>query len=79
MEDLTTLFLLLSIGLFVGRYFVRREGMDYLTVLVSVCSMATTMLDSTIAEEHFLILLIPSVFVMMVTLCGLAFDKEKRY
>lgn len=74
MEDITTLLMLLSIGLFIVRYVIKRTGVNYLTVVTSVCSLAMILKDTSIPGDDLLIYMIPSVFVMMVSICAIAFD-----
>lgn len=77
MEELTLILIILSIVLFLGRYVLKKTGVDMLTMIVSVCAMAQTLKDTTIPEDDLLIMLIPTIFVMMITVCGLAFDKRR--
>lgn len=77
MEELTLILIILSIVLFLGRYVIKKTGVDMLTMIVSVCTMAVTLKDDTIPSDDLLIMLIPTVFVIMITVCGLAFDKRR--
>ena len=61
------------------RYVVRKKGVDFLTVVVSICGMSAVMTDPTIVGgKDFLIALFPVLFVMMMSLCALAFDNTER-
>lgn len=76
MEEITIILMLLSIGLFLIRYVIRKTGVQYLTVVTSVCGLVATLKDATIPSDDLLFYLFPTLFVMMVTICSVAFDKK---
>lgn len=78
MQELSLLMMLLSIGLFLARYLIRKPGVDYLTVIVSVSSAAMLMKDDTLdAGVDFLMVFLPVLFVMMLSISHIAFDKKR--
>lgn len=77
MEDITILLLVLSIGLFIVRYLVNKTGIGLLTIVVSICSVIATLKDEAIPSDNLMFYLIPSIFVMMVSICAIAFDTKR--
>lgn len=77
MEEITIILMLLSIGLFLVRYVIKRTGVQYLTIVTSVCGLVAILRDATIPADNLLFYLFPTLFVMMVTISSIAFDKKE--
>lgn len=73
MEELTVLFLILTIGLFLVRYALKKNGVNYLAAVMGICTLVVVLKDHSIAEDYLLIVLLPVVLIVFLTLTNLMF------
>lgn len=75
MEPLTLLFLLLSIGLFILTSYKRRQELEFLTLILAIFALTTTLTDDTIGTAlPYLVIL--AVLIIMISVVRLLFPKE---
>ena len=75
MEPLTLLFMLLSIGFYILTVVKRRQEFVFMTLLMSVFSLLTTLTDDTIGTAlPFLVIL--NYFTLMFAVVWLLFPTE---
>lgn len=76
MEPLTLLFMLLSIGFYILTVVKRRQEFVFMTLLMSVFSLLTTLTDDTIGTAlPFLVIL--DCFMVMCAVVWLLFPTEE--
>lgn len=79
MEEITLILMILSIVLYVTSRVVKNSGIDFLTAIVSLCTVAYTLMDGSIeGEVDLLIFLLPSVFIVFMSFISLAFGDKKK-
>jgi len=67
MFALTLVLFLLTIGVFILSFVVKRVEIQWLGFFVSICSIALTILDESITQEEMLVLVILAFFIMFMT------------
>lgn len=76
MEDLTQLFIIMSICLFVVRYFVKKSGTDFLSAIFSLCTTIMIFQDGTIPDNQRLVVFMPVFLILMLSFVRLMFSKK---
>ncbi len=77
MEQITLILFGISVGLFVLRYYVKKEGLDYLGAVVSVCSLMAILQDQTLGEQ-LILMLVPGFYLVMMNFIHIAFGRENK-
>ncbi len=76
MQDLTLLFFLLMIGVYILQILMkrtdRRNEMIYLTILMSICAISCIVMDEDCTTDMIGMLpIFPSVFILLHSIIGL--------
>ena len=75
MEPLTMLFLLLSIGLVILTAYKRKQELDFLSLIMAIFSLTTTLTDDSIGTAlPYLVIL--STFLILIGIVKLLFPRE---
>lgn len=77
METITLVMILATIGVFLARFVVKQKSADLLCGVMSVCTMALTIRDSSIATEELAIYLMPTLTVLFMTFIHIMFGSKK--
>lgn len=68
MEDITIILLVASILLYLVTIILpKRMEIVWLAVIVSVCSMGGIILDNTVVDQELALLLIPNIFILLMS------------
>lgn len=57
---------LLTIGVFLASFYLRKVEIQWLGMFLSVCSIAMTLTDATLTNDEMTILVILAFFVMLL-------------
>jgi len=57
---------LLTIGVFLASFYLRKVEVQWLGMFLSVCSIAMTLTDDTLANDEVTVLVILSFFIMLL-------------
>lgn len=70
MNELTVLFFMLSIALYLARYFLRTnpEKVNWLTFFTSIVAMCSILTDTTLVSDEMIFMLVPVIFIVLM--CG---------
>lgn len=77
MEQITLILFGVTVGLFVLRYYVKKEGLDYLGAVVSVCALMAVLQDKTLGDQ-ILLMLVPGFYLVMMNFIHIAFGKTNK-
>ena len=78
MEELTVCMMILSIALFVSRYFVKRAGADFVCVIMAICTSVLMLKDTTISPDILLPVLMPMILIIMLVFLNLMMGTDRR-
>jgi len=79
MQDLTLIFFILSIALFIARYPIKKLGIDFLCAVTSMCALVLQLQDETIPADSLLIFLLPIILIIMLTFVKLAYGAKTNF
>lgn len=77
MEQITLILFGVTVGLFVLRYYVKKEGLDYLGAVISVCALMATLQDKTLGDQ-LILMLVPEFYLVMMNFIHIAFGKTNK-
>ena len=76
MNELTVLFFMLSIGLFLVRYFLKEaDKVNWLTFFTSMIGICCVLSDESLIGDDMIFMLVPMIFVVMM--CGVTVITHK--
>lgn len=68
MLDVTILLIVATVGLYIMTLFLpKRKELIWLALLVSVCSIASLLIDESLKTDEMLLLMVPGIFVMLIS------------
>lgn len=79
MSEIVIIFFLAAVGIFLARYVVRAEGVDFLSMLVSLMAMFSSLLDESLADMEKMFVFFPTLFMMMISALSLTKGGKKRW
>lgn len=79
MSELVIILFLAAIGVFLARYVLRAEGVEYLSMVVSAMALFSSLLDETLEGMQNLFIFIPTLFMMMISALSLTKGKKRRW
>lgn len=79
MSEILIILFLAALGIFLARYVIRAEGVEYLSMLVSLMAMLSSMMDESLADTERLFIFLPTLFMMMISALSLTRGKKKRW
>lgn len=77
MEQITLILFGVTVGLFVLRYYVKKEGLDYLGAVISVCALMAALQDKTLGDQ-LILMLVPEFYLVMMNFIHIAFGKTNK-
>ena len=63
MEDLTVVLIIGAVALYIISLIIRKPELNWLALVVSVCSMGASILDQTLDPTQMMLLFIPDLFI----------------
>ena len=79
MGEILVILFLASVGIFLARYALRAEGVEYLSMLVSLMAMLASIVDETLSAMEHAFFFFPCLFMMMISALSLTNGKKKRW
>lgn len=68
MLDVTLLLIIATVGLYIVTLFLsKRKELIWLNLFVAVCSLASLLIDETLKTDEMLLLMVPAIFVMLIS------------
>lgn len=68
MLDVTLLLIVATVGLYIVTLFLsKRKELIWLNLFVAVCSLASLLIDETLKTDEMLLLMVPAIFVMLIS------------
>lgn len=67
MFELTMVFFLLTLGIYILTFVVKRVEMQWLGFFVAICSMCLTLTEETLDQNESIILVVLAFFIMLMT------------
>ena len=67
MNEMTMLLFLLSIGVFLLTFYMRKPEPLWLCFFISVCSTCLALLDESLSDDELMVLVSIEIFVMLTT------------
>ncbi len=67
MFELTMVFFLLTLGIYILTFVVKRVEMQWLCFFVAICSMCLTLMEETLDQNESIILVVLAFFIMLMT------------
>ena len=64
MDELTTLFFLLAIGVFIVACLVKHYGVRFLSILMGAVSLFSLLMDDTMEQDWLILMLIVDFFIV---------------
>lgn len=80
MSDIVILLFLVALGVFLARYFIRAQSVEYLSMITSLMSMFAVFTDESLDTgfpDLRLFIFFPSLFMLMISALSLT-DKHKK-
>lgn len=78
MDELTACMMIISIALFVARYVVKRPGVDFVCVIMAICTTVLMLKDTTIPSDILLPVLMPMILIVMLVFLNLMLGSDKK-
>lgn len=66
MNELTLVLFLLTVGIFLASFYMRRVEVQWLGVFIAVCSIAISLVDETLQDDELTIMVIIPFFIMLM-------------
>ena len=79
MSEMLIILFLAALGIFLARYVIRAEGVEYLSMIVSAMAMFSSLLDESLTDMERLFIFLPTLFMMMISALSLTSGKKKRW
>lgn len=79
MSEIVIILFLAALGIFLARYVVRAEGVDFLSMLVSLMAMFSSLLDESLTDMDKMFVFFPTLFMMMISALSLSKGGKKRW
>ena len=64
---MTMLLFILSVGIFLSTFYIKKVEVQWLAMFLAVCSIAITLLDSTLSNDEMTVLIIIPFFTMLLS------------
>ena len=65
MQELSIIFLLMPLGLFVVRFIVKKTEINWATFVTGICGICALLIDETIDAQTMVIAMMPLILVTM--------------
>lgn len=79
MEDITILMFIITLAVFLFRYFKRGDSLNYLTVLLSLMAMLCCFRDATLDSVSSMFVFFPMLFIFLTVLVSITSGERKRW
>lgn len=79
MSELLIILFIAAVVIFLARYFIRAEGTEYLSMVVSAMAMFSSLLDESLIGMEKMFIFIPTLFMMMVSALSLTKGRKRRW
>ncbi len=79
MAEIVIILFLAAVAIFLARYVLRAEGVEYLSMVVSAMAMFSSLLDESLANMDKMFIFIPTLFMMMISALSLTNGRRKRW
>ena len=79
MAEIVIILFLAAVAIFLARYVVRAEGVDFLSMLVSLMAMFSSLLDESLVDMEKMFVFFPTLFMMMISALSLTKGGKKRW
>ena len=66
MNELTMVLFLMTIGVYLASYYIKKVEVQWLGIFLSVSSIAVTLMDETLSMDETTVLIILPFFVMLL-------------
>lgn len=78
MSEILILLFLAAVGIFLARYAIRADGVDYLSMLVSLMAMFSVFMDESLVGMERMFFFFPALFMMMISALSITRGSKKR-
>ena len=65
MQELSIIFLLMPLGLFVVRFIVKKSDINWATFVTGICGICALLIDDTIEAQTMVIAIMPLILVTL--------------
>lgn len=79
MAEIVIILFLAAVAIFLARYVLRAEGVEYLSMVVSAMAMFSSLLDESLMNMDKMFIFIPTLFMMMISALSLTKGGKKRW
>lgn len=79
MAEIVIILFLAAVAIFLARYVLRAEGVEYLSMVVSAMAMFSSLLDESLVNMDKMFIFIPTLFMMMISALSLTKGSRKRW
>lgn len=79
MAEIVIILFLAAVAIFLARYVLRAEGVEYLSMVVSAMAMFSSLLDESLVNMDKMFIFIPTLFMMMISALSFTKGGKKRW
>jgi len=79
MAEIVIILFLAAVAIFLARYALRAEGVEYLSMVVSAMAMFSSLVDESLVNVDKMFIFIPTLFMMMISALSLTKGRRRRW
>lgn len=79
MTEIVILLFIAALAVFLARYVLKAEGVEYLSMIVSAMAMFASLLDESLVGMEKFFVFLPTLFMMIISGLSLSRGGKKRW